>query len=141
MTTSTITACRSCGSKNRVPVTATGTPRCATCKAALPWVVAATDADFDAAVGATVPVIVDLWAPWCGPCRTISPLLEKMAAERAGRIKLVKVNVDDSPRTAMRFNASGIPTLLFMRNGAEVSRQVGAVPKPQLDAWVNANLS
>lgn len=141
MTTSTITACRSCGTKNRVPVTATGTPRCATCKAALPWVVAATDADFDAAVGATVPVIVDLWAPWCGPCRTISPLLEKMAAERAGRIKLVKVNVDDSPRTAMRFNASGIPTLLFMRDGAEVSRQVGAVPKPQLDAWVNANLT
>lgn len=141
MTTSTITACRSCGTKNRVPVTATGTPRCATCKAALPWVVAATDADFDATVGATVPVIVDLWAPWCGPCRTISPLLEKMAAERAGRIKLVKVNVDDSPRTAMRFNASGIPTLLFMRDGAEVSRQVGAVPKPQLDAWVNANLT
>ncbi|NLI18626.1 MAG: thioredoxin TrxC [Actinomycetales bacterium] len=139
MSAPSVTACPSCGTRNRVPAAAAGTPKCAKCRAALPWVVAASDDDFDAVVNARVPVLVDLWAPWCGPCRTISPLLEKVARERAGSLKLVKVNVDNSPRTASRFNARSIPTMLMMKSGREVSRLVGAVPKAQLDSWVAGN--
>lgn len=140
MSTSTITACPSCGTKNRVPAAAVGTPRCAKCKNSLPWVVHACGTIFDSVVDTRVPVIVDLWAPWCAPCRTISPILEKVALERAGAIKLVKVNVDDCPETAAKYEARSIPTLLILRDGNEVSRQVGAVPKSQLDAWLTRNL-
>lgn len=140
MSAPTITACPSCGTRNRVPAAAPGHPSCARCKAPLPWVVAASDQDFDDVVRTRVPVLVDLWAPWCGPCRMISPLLEKVAQERAGAVKLVKVNVDESPRTAARFDARSIPTLLIVRSGAEVSRLVGAVPKVQLDRWVAAGI-
>ncbi|MDQ4048668.1 MAG: thioredoxin domain-containing protein, partial [Actinomycetota bacterium] len=82
-----------------------GTPHCGRCKAALPWVVDAGDADFEQEAAASIPVLVDLWAPWCGPCRMVSPALERLAAKYAGRLKLVKVNVDEAPRTAQRFDA------------------------------------
>ena len=133
--------CPSCGKANRVPAAPRGTPRCGDCKAALPWVTAATDSDFDAATTASVPVLVDLWAPWCGPCRMVTPALERLAERNASRLKLVKVNVDEAPRTAQRFGAMSIPTLVLLRDGQEVDRVVGALPEPQLNAWVDARLA
>ncbi|HVD88787.1 MAG TPA: thioredoxin domain-containing protein, partial [Jatrophihabitantaceae bacterium] len=88
-----IVACTNCHTKNRVPAAAKGVPRCGKCQARLPWVVNASDADFDSVVeAATIPVLVDMWAPWCGPCRMVSPALEQIAGEFAGRLKLVKIN-------------------------------------------------
>ncbi len=84
--------------------------------------------------------MVDLWAPWCGPCRMVSPVLSELAAEMAGRIKLVKVNVDESPQLQRRFGVQSIPTLLILRNGTEVARQVGQ-RRPQLREWLAGALS
>ncbi len=139
--TALITACPSCGARNRVPAVATGSPRCARCKQSLPWIVDADDATFaEVAARSAMPVVVDLWAPWCGPCRTISPILEQLAAGFAGRLKLVKVNVDQAPNLQARFRVQGIPTLLVLRDGREVARQVGAAPAERLRAWVTSSL-
>ncbi len=141
MSAKPVTTCPSCGTRNRVPASASGTPRCASCRSPLPWLVPANEENFDAAVNARVPVLVDLWAPWCGPCRTIGPLLEQAARENAGKLKVVKVNVDNAPRISRRFNVQGIPTMLMMRGGREVSRQVGALPKAKLQAWIASHLA
>jgi thioredoxin 2 len=102
----------------------------------------AGDDDYDEVVGqATLPVLVDLWAEWCGPCRMVSPALEQLASEMAGQLKLVKVNVDESPALAQRFDARSIPTLLLVKRGLVVSRQVGAAPLPALRRWVESALS
>jgi thioredoxin 2 len=128
--------CPNCGRRNRVPAAASGTPHCGNCHQALPWIVAATDGNFaEIAEAAAIPVVVDLWAPWCGPCRMVSPALELLATEMAGRLKLVKVNVDESPRLQQRFGVQSIPTLLMLRNGEVIARQVGAAPVAQLRAW------
>ena len=141
MAESTVTACPSCGAKNRVPAARTGKVRCASCHADLPWLVEADDASFDAVVGdATLPVLVDVWAPWCGPCRMVSPIVEQMSREFAGKLKVVKVNSDESPRVSQRHGIQSIPTLLLYRNGAEQSRQIGALPAPQLRQWVAAQV-
>lgn len=135
----TVTVCPNCGTKNRVPVASTGRVQCASCHAPLPWLVDASDADFSAAVDTDQLVLVDLWAPWCGPCRQVSPLLEKLAAERAGKLKLVKVNVDENPATQAKFGVQAIPTLLLFSGGKQVGVQRGAVPLPQLRQWVDAH--
>jgi thioredoxin 2 len=80
-------------------------------------------------------VLVDLWAPWCGPCRMVAPGVEQAARELAGRLKVVKVNVDDAPDVSRRFEARSIPTLLVLRGGRVVARQVGALPANRLVAW------
>lgn len=137
MTHSTVTTCTSCVAKNRVPAAATGTARCAKCKAPLAWVVEADDADFDdVAASSSINVLVDLWAPWCGPCRTVSPALEELAHEFAGKVKLVKVNVDGAPRTQARFGVQGIPTLIMLTDGREVDRLIGAKPQHELRRWI-----
>jgi len=88
-----------------------------------------TDATFESEVlKSKVPVLVDFWAPWCGPCRTIAPTVEQMAQKYAGRAKVVKVNVDDNPRIAQQFQVMSIPTLITFKNGKMVKRQVGANP-------------
>lgn len=102
----------------------------------MPWIVNATDADFDKAVSASVPVLVDLWAPWCGPCRMVAPILEKIAVKYAGSLKIVKVNVDKSPRVQARYKAMSIPTMLFMREGEVLAKKVGAMRQPQLEQWL-----
>src|SRR4051794_17028174 len=107
-----ILRCPSCGTRNRVGAIAHGAPRCPKCKAMLPWLVDADTASFDAEASASVPVVVDLWAPWCGPCRMIAPVLEQLVAEHAGRLKVVKVNVDDEPALGARFQARSIPLLV-----------------------------
>lgn len=108
----------------------------------LPWVVDAGDDTFaEVAEGAKVPVLVDLWAPWCGPCRAVSPALESLARQRAGRVKLVKVDVDRSPAVAARFGAQSIPTLLVLDRGRVVARQVGAAPDAALGQWLDRSLA
>ena len=134
--------CGHCGTANRVPAAAAGTPRCGKCHQPLPWIADADDATFgDIAEAARVPVIVDLWAPWCGPCRMVSPALEQLARDLAGQVKLVKVNVDASPRISERFGVQAIPTLLVMRGGRVAARQTGAAPLPALRAWVESALA
>ena len=139
---SQIMVCPNCGRKNRVPDAAPGKPSCAICRSPLPWSVTAGDDTFDrVAAGSDLPVLVDLWAPWCGPCRMVSPLVERASQAFAGRLKVVKVNVDEAPGVASRFGARGIPTLLLLAHGRELSRQVGAVPWQQLERWIESTLS
>jgi thioredoxin 2 len=137
-----IIVCPNCGKKNRVPAAATGRPRCANCHQDLPWIAEATEADFaDVVERASLPVVVDLWAPWCGPCRMISPALEEVAGRLRGRMKLVKVNVDENPQISARFGVQGIPTLLLFRDGQLIDRVVGARGAEQLQAWVEGALA
>jgi thioredoxin 2 len=132
-----IVTCANCGKRNRLPAAARGVARCAACHTALPWLTVAGDGDFDEVVTvASLPVLLDLWAPWCGPCRVVAPGVEQAARTLAGRLKVVKVNVDEAPRIAERLGVRGIPTLLVLRHGREVARQVGAVPPPALVGWV-----
>jgi thioredoxin 2 len=138
---SDVVGCPSCGKRNRVPVAASGMPVCAACGVRLPWLVDSGDDSFDAAVDAPVPVIVDLWAPWCGPCRMISPALERLAAQHAGHLKVVKVNVDESPGVSRRFGVQSIPMLLAVVDGTVVDRQIGALPEAALASWVSSHLT
>ncbi|NEN05700.1 thioredoxin [Diaminobutyricibacter tongyongensis] len=135
-TATTIIRCPNCGHKNRVPVSARGRPRCGNCHKALPWIVNALDDSFaEIAENADPPVIVDMWATWCAPCRMVSPVLEQLATERAGDVKLVKVDVDRAPRLSSRFSVQAVPTLMVMHHGKVISRQAGAAPVEVLRRW------
>jgi thioredoxin 2 len=128
-----IIACPTCSARNRVGAISRGTPRCPRCKSALPWVVEADGETFAAETTASVPVVVDFWAAWCGPCRMISPVLEDLAKHHAGHLKVVKVDVDANPALATRFGARSIPLLVVMRDRHEVDRIVGALPRAALE--------
>lgn len=139
--------CVQCGTMNRVPVAGVKgkQPVCGRCKAPLGAEAApvqVTDANFAETVAASpVPVLLDLWAPWCGPCRMIAPILEQLAREWAGRVRIGKLNVDENPRTAGRFGVQSIPTLLVLQQGQEVDRMVGALPKEAIARRVEALLT
>lgn len=137
MRTSTV-RCENCGRRNRIPATAAGVPKCGNCHRPLPWLVDAGDDDFAEIVErADLPVLVDMWATWCGPCRMVSPALERLARERAGRVKLVKVDVDAAQQLARRFNVMSVPTLLVMRGDEIVAQQTGAAPVHVLRDWLD----
>lgn len=143
-TTATLITCPSCGAKNRVAPDQRrrqGTVVCGRCKTPLPEPAASahpvvvSDATFAAEVEhASLPVLLDLWAPWCGPCRTIAPVIEQLAGELAGRVKVAKLNVDENPRTAARYGVQSIPTLLVLKHGQVVDTLVGAQPKQAIMA-------
>ncbi len=129
--------CEHCGRTNRVPAARTGRPRCGNCHHPLPWIAHAGDDDFtEVAENTSIFVLVDLWAPWCGPCRMVTPALEQVAKDLAGQVKLVKVNVDSAPTIAQRFSVQAVPTLLILANGEVIARQAGAAPANVLRQWV-----
>lgn len=128
--------CQNCGRVNRVPDASDGIPRCGNCHQPLPWIADGDDDTFaETAETATVPVLVDMWAPWCGPCRMVSPALERVAREMAGRVKLVKVNVDEAPKLQQRFTVRAVPTLMVLRDGRVLAERAGAVPAAEIRAW------
>jgi len=134
--------CADCGAKNRIASDRLGDrPICGRCGHALldGEALELTDANFDAVTAGTeLPVLVDFWAPWCGPCRAMAPQFEQAAASLRGRALLVKVNSDDSPSVAARFGIRSIPTLVRLDRGREVSRQSGAVQAAQIVRLVMA---
>jgi thioredoxin 2 len=111
-------------------------PVCGRCKTPLAVdgkPVTVTDATFSAQVERSpVPVLLDLWAPWCGPCRMVAPVIEELAKEMAGRVRVAKLNVDENPMTAARFHVQSIPTLLVLKGGKEMERMVGVQPKSEI---------
>ena len=141
MPDSIILACRSCKAKNRVPVARLNdAPVCGKCKAPLPVedldrVTAVTDLTFDREVlGSGMPVLVDCWAPWCGPCRSMGPVLDELARSWAGRVRVMKLNLDENPGIGARYRITSVPTLMLVKNGQIVQTLVGAQAKETLDA-------
>jgi thioredoxin 2 len=133
-----IVTCRHCGQRNRVVAVATGVPRCGKCHHALPWIAGAGDDEFaDVAEQVSMPVLVDLWASWCGLSCMVRPVVQRLGAERAGEIKVVEVEVVAAPRTSRRFHVCGIPTLMVLRRGEVVARRYGEIQAPALRSWLD----
>lgn len=131
--------CAACGADNRVPQEKLSQglePVCGRCKTPLSGgntPITVTDATFSAEVEKSpVPILVDMWAPWCGPCRILAPVIEQLAAEMAGRVRVAKLNVDENPVTSERFQVRGIPALLVFKAGREIDRMVGVQPKAEI---------
>ena len=141
MAQQTIVTCPNCGTRNRLRPQAEGVPRCANCHQALPWIVDADADSFDPEISASIPVLVDFWAPWCGPCKWVSPVIDEVGRTRAGGLKVVRLNTDEAPAIAERYGIRGIPTLVLVEHGEEVDRLVGAVRKPQLEEWLEQQIA
>ena len=134
-------ACPFCGTLNRVHMARVADhPKCGSCGRPL-WLdrpVAVSEPNFDTVVNdTTVPVIVDFYADWCGPCKMMAPLLDEAAHARAGQLLVLKLDCDKNPRTQQRFGVRGIPTLIAFRGGKEVARRVGALPPAELETFLN----
>jgi thioredoxin 2 len=134
---SIVLACPACQSKNRVPIARLGDrSRCAKCQAALTPVtrpvVIESEAMLDQLSRGPLPVLVDFWAAWCGPCRAVAPVLDALAIEKSGSLIVAKVDTDAQPMLARRFQIQSIPTLALLRDGREVKRELGALPGPAI---------
>ena len=136
-----IVTCEHCGKRNRVAVAAEGVPRCGNCHNPLPWIADADRETFDAAIHATIPVLVDFWAPWCGPCRMVAPVLEEIAQEKGDQLKIVKLNTDENQQTAIAYEVLSIPTLILFKNGQIAKKIIGAYPKRKLEAELEPALT
>ena len=131
---SNITSCPNCQAKNRLGIPPKGQlPVCGKCGQHLPWLVNASDSSFEAELETDVPVLVDFWAPWCGPCRMVGPVLESLSQDHAGKLKVVKVNSDENPMLSQRFQVRSIPMLMVFQQGESVETIIGALPKQQLE--------
>lgn len=139
-----IIACKNCGTKNRIPSTKMNDrPVCAKCKTSLSEIpyypVDISDAQFDKEVlQHKGSVMVDCWAPWCGPCKSVGPVLEALAMDYAGQIKITKLNVDENQMTASAYTIRSIPTMLFFKNGHLQDTLVGAIPRAELEKKIRA---
>ena len=100
-----------------------------------------TDATFDEQIGSSsVPVVVDFWAEWCGPCKMIAPALEEIAASHAGKVTIAKINIDENPDAPGKYGVRGIPTMILFKNGAPAATKVGAAPKSALKGWIESEI-
>ena len=100
-----------------------------------------TDSNFDEEIKSSkLPILVDFWAEWCGPCKQIGPLLEEIGEEKKDKLKILKLNVDDNPQTPQKYGVRGIPSLMFFKDGKLVDTKVGSLPKNMLEAWIDLNL-
>jgi thioredoxin 2 len=139
-----VQSCSECGAANRVLTTRAGEdPQCGRChKKIFPRrAVPVTDASWKQEVeGSAIPVLVDFWAPWCGPCRVVGPILEQIAREQGGKLKIAKLNVDENPRMAGRFQVQAIPTMILFRGGQELDQLRGALPKAALESRLGRHL-
>jgi len=99
------------------------------------------DNEFESEViNSKLPVLIDFWAEWCGPCRMLSPILDQLSEEMEGKVKIVKMNIDENPETPSKFGVRGIPTMLLFKEGKQIATKVGAQPKNALQEWINSSL-
>jgi len=147
MTDSIKVRCQACGAVNRVDARrlAASQPVCGRCGKplqALSKPIPVRSSDFETEVlKSPTPVLVDFWAPWCGPCRAVAPVLEDLAARKAGSLKIAKINTDEEIELASRFGIMSIPTLMLFSNGTLLSQVAGAMPRAQLEAWIDSSLA
>lgn len=138
-----ILVCKKCSAKNRVPVSRINeTPKCGKCGTVLQNEILSrpvnvTDATFDREVlSSALPVLVDCWAPWCGPCRSIGPVFDELAVKYKGRLKIAKLNLDENPGIGSRYSISSVPTLFLVKDGRIIDTLLGALPREHLESQI-----